>query len=221
MLWTVWNCRNKKRFKEVLPSEGLWEWVLSYLAVFREASRSSVTDSHSGMVCTNTRWKPPINEWHKVNVNAAFRVGQFMSRSGVIIRNARGEVMVAATKVHMNVRNSDMAEALAVIDGARVAIDAGLLPFELEFDSIRIFHLLQRQQEDRSEVGFLIDSLLTEVQLSDAISFNFTTLREGNRVVHELACKAVADFISDVWMESWLVCVDDLVVEEATLCIPS
>lgn len=69
----------------------------------------------------------------KLNVDASLANGEM--RSGMIIRNSKGETMADAENFWRTSCSVEWTEAQALVEGICLAMDSGLLPVWLETDS--------------------------------------------------------------------------------------
>ncbi|CAN6270424.1 unnamed protein product, partial [Urochloa humidicola] len=67
------------------------------------------------------KWLPPLGEALKINVDGAFINHSGEAAAGVVVRNSKGEVLLSASRRLINCRDAEHAEALACLEGARLA----------------------------------------------------------------------------------------------------
>ena len=101
-------------------------------------------------------WKPPPDPVFKLNFDAAIFSDLNMSRVGVIIRNCKGEVMVAMTAKGPPVGGSEEAEILACRRALEFAIDAGFTDLVIEGDNEAVMSSLSSFGPDQSRLGHII-----------------------------------------------------------------
>lgn len=200
LLWGIWNQRDGKAFN---PSGAdlhgdLAEWASSYIRAYRAANSNPPQIRQTSEI----RWHPPSYGVYKINTDASFSSSNSNAGLGIIIRNYRGQIMATATKYLQNVMSVDEAEALAAVEGLRVAMESGIYPVELEMDSIRIFKLFNKEMEDISEIGEIISDARDSVAPFLQASFKFTK-REGNEAAHLLARRALLHHEQLILLEDW------------------
>lgn len=94
--------------------------------------------------------------------------------------------MTADTKYMANILYVDEVEAMVVLEGLRLAAEAGFSPIQFETDSMHIFNLLKHEKENLSETGSIIAYAKSSFAEGLHASYLFTK-RDGNTVAHILA----------------------------------
>jgi hypothetical protein len=102
--------------------------------------------------------KKPHPGWMKVNTDAAFLASSFSS-SGAVIRYELRRIVVAATNFYEHVPDVLMAEALAALDGLKLARASGFGKVLLELDNLSLVHLLRSMDGDCSSIAGIWDVL--------------------------------------------------------------
>ncbi|GJN29772.1 hypothetical protein PR202_gb18091 [Eleusine coracana subsp. coracana] len=93
----------------------------------------------------NLTWKPPSEGWAKVNVDGAFSPNNGQDGVGVIIRDARGAVILTAWKVIFQAASAEEVEALACIEGLNMAAEWVRDRVALESDCSELVRGLERK----------------------------------------------------------------------------
>lgn len=92
MAWIIWTRRNETQLKQVVPElaevlgEACW-----YLSEFKKYNAMLVKVKPLKMV----KWKPSNSNFNKTNFNRAFFVDSRETGIGVVVRNARGQVLAS------------------------------------------------------------------------------------------------------------------------------
>ncbi|XP_022139684.1 uncharacterized protein LOC111010533 [Momordica charantia] len=202
-LWSLWNRRNAFVFnKRRVEDDDLAGWVSTYIATFKatntnhatanqDVSQSFQQSSQIHQAQNHTIWCPAEEGVFKLKTDASFSSIDFNAGLGVIIiRDHRGQVLASATKYLEHVASVDDAEALAAVEGLRVAMETGISPILLETDSLRIYNLFARDKEGLSKTGSIIEYVKTHLATRLQVSYSFTK-RTGNTIAHLLARRAL------------------------------
>ncbi|KAL0013621.1 hypothetical protein SO802_000690 [Lithocarpus litseifolius] len=120
---------------------------------------------------------------------------------GVVIRNSRGQVMVALSE---KIKKPPSVVALELLAARRAAVsvfETGFQNSVFEGDSLAVVKSLQGSGMENSAVGHILKDTLSIVSLLQSFSFSHVN-RQGNAVAHALAQRARLSFPLQVWMES-------------------
>ncbi|KAK9993278.1 hypothetical protein SO802_022981 [Lithocarpus litseifolius] len=141
-------------------------------------------------------WAAPPPEVYKINVDGATRVGG-LSGVGVVIRDCRGLVLVAKSKVMAGSYEAGVTEALAVEEGVLLARERGLHQIIIESNSLEVVQAI-RTRSSHGEAGTVVQGIL--VLLDSFCSWKVQHLkRDYNIVAHELAQMAKGSAESQTW----------------------
>ena len=124
--WQIWQQRNVVSRDGVLhhPSR-LNQRAMDYLKEYCDAmDHLVVTGSNTGEV--TQVWQPPPCLQYKLNFDRAVFDGGDYSGYGAVIRNEKGEVMVAMSAKGGAISDSEEVEALACRKALEVTVDTGL-----------------------------------------------------------------------------------------------
>ncbi|KAK9023797.1 hypothetical protein V6N11_003995 [Hibiscus sabdariffa] len=107
------------------------------------------------------QWQPPPLEMMKINFNASFSIANKRSCSGVVIRDASGQLLGSCSTIHHHVSSPFATEALASVSGLRFVSELGLHSIILEGDarhthrsSNRAAHIMAQESFSSSVDGF-------------------------------------------------------------------
>ncbi|KAL5818944.1 hypothetical protein ACOSQ4_022786 [Xanthoceras sorbifolium] len=183
LLWRFWFRRNRAVHSAPLLSvEDTVDWLKMFLADFQAAV--AVPGVRCGPVAE--RWLAPSPGWVKINSDVAVDVRGRRLGFGVVLRDFAGKVLVSYTSLLLGLFSSDIGEALAILYGLRLAVDLGLSSICVEYDAASIVKQLSSRDSSCSDIGLILDDILSlVVNLSD-ISFSFVC-RCANKVAHGLA----------------------------------
>ncbi|KAK1571403.1 hypothetical protein Q3G72_016361 [Acer saccharum] len=133
-----------------------------------------------------TSWRPPDVSFWKINTDAATKYKDCLIDLGFIIRDVDGKVKTAAALKITVTFSPVVVEALAVKCGIAKAVELGLIPFQLETDSLHVVQLIHCGETSSADVGPVITDNVDSLQRLPSWSINFVP-RSGNATAHSLA----------------------------------
>ena len=145
-------------------------------------------------------WKPPNPKWYKVNIDNAIFENWKKAGIGVVIRDEKGEVVTALSKLVNAPLGAVEIEAKAMEAGVVFARDVGIREAEFEGNSLIVCMALQRGEGAPSSIQNVLDGTMELV--SGFRSFAFAHVkRQGNVLAHLLAqyAKEIENYV--VWLE--------------------
>nr|ABB47654.2 hypothetical protein LOC_Os10g29450 [Oryza sativa Japonica Group] len=110
------------------------------------------------------KWEPPPEGVAKVNIDAGFRKETGDACAGIIVRDCRGLVLLAACKKLPRCSSATQAEALACLEGVRLATNWIHMPIILESDNADVVAGLNITQASRAEWGGIIAEIRVAMQ---------------------------------------------------------
>ncbi|KAI5337026.1 hypothetical protein L3X38_016295 [Prunus dulcis] len=137
-----------------------------------------------------SKWShPPVGKF-KLNVDAAYIPDTGVGGIGAVIRNEKGEVMVATALPLHTATSPKHAEIMAPQFGLNFAWDAGFSSILVESDSQAVVNNLNTDEESFAPKGHLIDDIKRSLQQLENVTVSF--IPSGcNQVVHILAKHAL------------------------------
>ncbi|XP_074303515.1 uncharacterized protein LOC141637979 [Silene latifolia] len=133
----------------------------------------------------NDGWKPAMNGYVKINVDAGVKEGEGVS-TGVVCRDTRGEVLWDMTIVRSSEWDPRFAEAVAIYDGLQEAQIRGHRDVVVESVCLQVIEALQAQRNGRSLFLLLIEDILSLSSSFHSVIWSHTS-RINNSVAHALA----------------------------------
>ncbi|XP_075651034.1 uncharacterized protein LOC142621618 [Castanea sativa] len=196
--WLIWTQRNAIiHGKQLLAHNVLNKREEDYMEEFRSAQSRLATNSLS---LNQISWRPPPLTCFKLNFDATIFKDEEASGIGAIIRNDRGEVMVAFSSKGPLVSCSKEAEILACWCVVEFALVCGFMEMVVEGDNQLIMSPLELKRSLKSRVGHIIQDVLCFLHGFRWSQVQFAK-RSANTVVHLLARHA-KNLVHDViWME--------------------
>ena len=195
--WCIWERRNRVRL-------GQKAWGIGEVCRHASDLLKEFHDVHKKVprlaVCSSdSRWKPPTSGVYKINFDGALFEEQACAGLGVVIRDSAGLIIGALSQKIRYPGSVDMVEALAASRAVVFAKELCLQSMVVEGDSLRVIQALIDDRPSRTMFGNVIADIHSLVSNIDC-SFCHVK-REGNKLAHALARRAVASADSDVWLE--------------------
>jgi ribonuclease HI len=129
---------------------------------------------------------------------------------GVVIRDHQGTVLLSGWKVIFNVVSADEVEALACLEGIRLAANWERKRAVLESDCETMIKSLNKYHNGRSSLCFIFSDILDFASLLPDLKFQ-ALKRERNQVAHELTQLAKHTTHTTVWCAQVPRCVEHLI----------
>ena len=195
--WSLWNNRNAVQHGEVSRTA---------LQIF-EASRAFLNEFHSCCVLPHppqphgpSLWKPPPLGCYKVNVDGAVFKDRGHCGIGVVVRNDKGQIMGALSKIFPYPLGALGIEAKATEVGTTFAWELGLREIILEADSQTVMVAIANHDSGPIQFQNLIAGIKSWKSMFRVWQSSFTR-RDGNKVAHQMAkyAKHISDCI--IWVE--------------------
>jgi ribonuclease HI len=105
------------------------------------------------------RWRLPPAVWAKVNTDAGYFQDTCMASTGAVLRDAEGNMLMAAWKTVSNVAAAEEAEALACLDGIRLAAEEVSRPVVVETDCFMLVQAVNRDGNPRARWSSIIEEI--------------------------------------------------------------
>ncbi|XP_042965942.1 uncharacterized protein LOC122299620 [Carya illinoinensis] len=197
--WSFWYRRNRKIHDlVVLPIKQVVDHALSVQSSFVSCSQQKNPDH----IKLNGLWSPPPEGFLKLNVDGALFFDQKKAGIGAVLRDGRGEVILAASKMECYIEEPETIELVAILRGLQLCIQSGISKLVVESDCKLLVEILQQEpQQDASQLGNLTSEVKRLMSLFEICLCKHVS-RVGNRAAHKLARMAwnVDDLV--VWGES-------------------
>ena len=146
------------------------------------------------------KWRPPLGELYKTNYDGAVFSESGEAGIGVVVQDAKGEVIAALAEKITYPGSVVLLEALATRRAAKFIVELGISLFEFEGDLEVVYRALRTTDWSHPSFGQIIKDTLSIVGLLRTFSFS-RTRQQGNCVAHALAKRAIVSFPLLVWME--------------------
>ena len=206
--WFIWNHRNWLRLnKKGIEMDKIFSAAKEYLSEFQLKLLKPVPKSSKASI----RWRPLVGELYKTNFDGAVFRESGEAGIGVVVRDAKGEVIAALAEKITFPRTVEMLEALAARKAVKFAMELGISLSEFEGESEVVHRALQAADRSHPSIGQIIKDIFSIVGSLRTFSFSHTR-RQGNFVTHALAKRAIVSFPLLVWMEHVASDIEQLVI---------
>ncbi|RCV42220.1 hypothetical protein SETIT_9G199100v2 [Setaria italica] len=206
LIWTCWNVRNNVlQAGEGISIAGSVLFLTRYIeALLQIRQQNEVGDARgkqklmAGRLArastrrlgSDSKWTPPIGQAIKFNVDGAFIKETGKAAVGVIVRYGEGHPLLTDWRWLRQCRDAEEAEALACLEGIRMASRWPDRAVILESDCSTVIGKLRVEGLERSLVAPIILDIRGDASHLQGVSF-VKIRREQNRVTHELAHLAI------------------------------
>ena len=146
-----------------------------------------------------TCWLPPSKGVFKANFDAAFFGNSGMAGIGVVC-DCEGEIIAALSQKICEPHSVDVAEALACSRSVAFVRELSLFSVVVEGDSLRVVQAITNKRENQTFFGHVIKEIHGSCSNFTRIIFQHVR-REGNKLAHAPARRAVLFVDTDVWVE--------------------
>lgn len=151
-----------------------------------------------------------------LNVDGACDKEHCIGGVGIIIRNAEGIFVGAATRVLKEVFAPAQVEALALRMDLELVVERGLNKMDIENDALQIISAVLESSVNRSPMGPIIEDvkfLLTLIAEASVAHIR----RQANSVAHQLARYALHTGGDFTWFNEPPLIISDLLLEDISL----
>ena len=209
LLWSLWKSRNARTFKNETPSplvtllraKRSWaEWSLRQSSSSLPSSTPSFHQQQHHPPSTHfIRWQIPVGGFIKLNFDGTKSPAG--TAAGFVLRNWQGGFVIAGTRF-MEQAPIIVAEATAMRDGIRAALDAGYRKIQVEGDNQIVIKAIQNQIHTPWQIATLLEDIRNMIINCEDISFTHI-YREGNMAADWMAkygcvlrCNSLSTFSS-------------------------
>jgi len=188
ILWSIWKSRNALIFRKEIPSsvgtllraKRNWaEWKLrttSLTGSFYTPSHTPPSIHHHPLHLHHIGWKLPQGGFVKLNFDGTKSAAG--AAAGFVLRNWQGGFLSAGTRFLENA-SILVAEATALRDGIRTALQAGHYRLEVEGDNQIVIHAVQNHILPPWQIAPIIEDIWNMIPSCESIAFSHI-YREGN-----------------------------------------
>lgn len=184
--WAVWSERNARRHGEGGRNIiGSVRWALDTTYDLAQFGKN-----HSPTpIKTLSSWKKPDDGVLKINVDVSYTREDGTGATGVVVRDAHGSMIRAQANWTGHDASPMVMEALAILEGVRLAVDQGYQKVEIESDAQQVIKLIEDPGGTRSCIATIRQDI-------EELSGNFSSFkllfanRQANEAAHLCARRA-------------------------------
>uniref|UniRef100_A0A803NML1 Reverse transcriptase domain-containing protein n=1 Tax=Cannabis sativa TaxID=3483 RepID=A0A803NML1_CANSA len=210
VLWGIWTDRNKvvhggqprhptaivqyaSKFYEDFNKAKLQIPSVAATSRHHSSPSTSATDQHV------QRWRPPVRNGYKLNVDAATNIEQKKMGIGAILRDHQGTVLAALSKAVQGSFKSDEMEAKALFHAVNWVSQSQFPLTHIETDASRVSNALNRLNSDLSCFSDLIMDIRCLLSSFPQVLVTHVK-RTANQTAHGLAKYALGLDEDFVWI---------------------
>ena len=146
------------------------------------------------------KWSPLAKGGYKANFDAAFSDNSEMVGLGVVVKDSSGNIMGALSQKIPRPQSVEHAEALAVHRVVILVKELMLVQVCFEGNCQRVIQAINAPSACHTLFGHIIEEI--RCFSSSLVGCSFIHVRrEGNKLAHALARRAVLSADTDVWVE--------------------
>ena len=196
-LYKWWDVRNKANAGEPTPSS--MDVVCAVSQMFRDIYEDG--NKPTCLPAPRRLWKPPDENFLKINFDAGFRKKDGMGTCGFVVRDHLGEAILAGAANVKPVRDALSTEAMACLFALESVEAVGISRIELETDCSQLQDAILSQRRDLAPGGVLFRSIRELLQDRFVCNKVIAIPRSCNSSAHEIAKLALSWDLgqSNVW----------------------
>ncbi|KAL0004229.1 hypothetical protein SO802_011790 [Lithocarpus litseifolius] len=195
--WCLWNRRNARHFGlQVQPIANIGSLASNLLQEFLAAQEVEAQAVHMPII--QHQWRPPEQGYFKVNFDAAVFKPLNLAGIEVVIRDWRGETVVALSMPIALASTVAELEALACRRAVLLAAEKDLHNVIFEGDSASVINVILQENPVLTSYGDIVDDIRSLVSAFQSVKF-FYVHRSCNLVADMLAKKAKCLVGSQEW----------------------
>ena len=192
LLWSIWKTRNSvvfrnKRSQSVITliraKKASAEWRIRHKLTHSIQPTLPPLSSHNSKQLVEIAWNKPLGGFIKVNFDGSKSSQQ--AAGGYVIRDWTGRFLQAGT-CNLGAASILVAEATAMRNGLRAAIQAGFTNIHIEGDNKILIHAVQGRIQPPWEIPVLVQDIHYYLQTCNNVIVHHI-FREGNRAADWLA----------------------------------
>ena len=166
---------------------------MHYLKEKKRATKPDITHP-------SVKWTPPPKPVYKANFDAALFEHLGLAGLGVVFRDSGGNIIAALSQKIKLSQTVELAEALAAKRAVTFAAELSIFKVMVEGDCMRVVRALNGHGSCLTMFGHVIEETRRLGSCLELYSFHHVK-REGNKLAHSLARRAVLSADLDVWVE--------------------
>ncbi|KAF4346609.1 hypothetical protein F8388_011696 [Cannabis sativa] len=159
MSWLIWQRRNKFIFQNKVQEEHGWAiWALNQLEEYFEEVLKPPQVSASIAI---QKWLPPPPSFVIINIDASLIQNSMGCGLSAVIRDHKGDLIVAETSFLPSIMSVHLAEAAAIRMGISLAYNKSIPKIIVASDCMGVINGLNSTSSTASDWGLLIKEILS------------------------------------------------------------
>ncbi|KAK3211757.1 hypothetical protein Dsin_016463 [Dipteronia sinensis] len=206
IVWKIWFLRNLVVHEA--PTQNVLNvghWCRMFLVDFHRSDEGRQISLPFPSQVINS-WRPPNEEYFKINCDAAINEKEGGISLGIVIRDHSGAVMASCSLTLAAFFDANTAETMAIYRGLIFSRDCGLFPCVIESDAAAVVKWINENSHRDSISGNILAEISALVSSLHVISVSHIP-RLANNVAHGLAKSALMVVEDRFWMEEFPPCV--------------
>ncbi|XP_020987484.1 uncharacterized protein LOC110275634 [Arachis duranensis] len=199
LMWEIWKTRNNKLFQQqdVNPKWTICR-VKALEAIYWKLTEKQHTQKTEGNRSkTNlVKWRPPLENWLKANVDATFRKDTGTGAIVVVIRDHKGRIILGFSG-KIQATSSTVAEAQAVRQALIIVNNLQMGRTLIETDNLKLAQAIKSKTALGEAMAIIQDIQILMANLPEK-GMTWTP-RNGNRLAHAVAKAAEAETLQASW----------------------
>ncbi|XP_042939486.1 uncharacterized protein LOC122274515 [Carya illinoinensis] len=193
--WSLWHRRNKWAIEKVMLDP--FQVANNAINTFKPCLQARVEPSYT-MHKTGC-WQVPPHGFYKLNVDAALFFDLKKAGVGGVLRDERGEMVLAMSKAEHELHDPESVELVAILRGLQFILQLGIRKIVLESDSLLMVEALKANQDSLSLQGNMLKEVKNMMNCFEEKKVQHVC-RSGNQVAHTLAKHAWSIPDVELWM---------------------
>jgi ribonuclease HI len=189
-IWHLWTSRNGTRNGEPKRNpHNVSQQVLAYADMIELHLFKPVPSSRRDSTSSAPRWIPPPEGTIYINVDASLFNTSRQMGIGVVVRDHKGDCLLACSELLHMITTPELAEALALRRAVSIADSGGFGKLMVVSDCLSLIQRVNSSALDRSNVGVVVQDIKHLALSFNEISFSHVR-RHCNESAHILARSA-------------------------------
>jgi ribonuclease HI len=150
------------------------------------------------------RWQSPDEGMFKINTDASFHNHSMSGSVGLVVRDHLGTMIQSQALWFEHAASALSIEAVAILEGARLAHEKGYLRVIIESDSLLAVNFCNSNDDNRSKLRAICQEVREILRAFSSFSISFIG-RDANNAAHLCAKQASSDRRRYLWINYNLV----------------
>lgn len=210
----IWLRRNKMVFEDKFSHPKLvFKAACDQLEFHKQACQGVQGVSQLTRATGEVTWQPPPRGISKLNWDAAIAADRKLMGIGVIARDYEGRVLATQCLTKPYVRDSGVAEAMALRAAVVLMEQLGITQAILAGDCLEVVQAVKTEESSLARYGPILED--TKELLKVCNYWDICHVRRtSNEAAHRLAKLAVSQNLNKLWIQTVPPCIEEIVMAE-------